>query len=131
MTVTVAGVSRTVRPSRLALVATAPLLSGVVVAVLAGWPGGAVGAGWAAGAAVGAGAGAPRRVVRLRGVVTTWTGGSGVVCATCSPPRDAAGGAVCAAPGLGAAGAISERITNARRRARGKRADARRPKLMR
>src|SRR5262249_26921187 len=119
ITVTVAGVSRGVSPSRLTLFATVPVLSGE--AVLAGWVGGAAGAGarapWSDGFVDGL-----ARVDRGRGGGDVpRTGGSGGAAAL------GGGGAVCARTGSGRPSQMMDRSASARDGARGETADARRP----
>src|SRR5690242_14366665 len=123
MTVTVAGVSNTVSPSRLALVATVPLLSGVVASPVApprGVPAVVVGAGVPRLVGAAAVDGGPRRAARRRRGWLTVTGGSGLDWAVVD----------CAAAGSGAPDAMTERAASALQRARDRTTDARRPKPM-
>src|SRR5262249_44233260 len=119
MTVTVAGVSNDVSPSRVAMPGTAPLLSGGVCWV--GCLGGAVGAGARAGTGarrvVWVSAGVEGRACRVRGGAVTSTGGNGVVWGSGD------GNAVCATPGSVKPSQRMER--SASDDARGERADAR------
>src|SRR5215472_5223743 len=99
MTEMVAGVSIGVSPSRLAMLATVPLLSGVL-SLAAGLPPGVAGAGVGRSAGAGAVDGVPGRAARRRRGAWTVTGGSGVASVA------GGGGADCARPVAGAPAAI-------------------------